>query len=96
MSAKRDAYVEKMKAALDKWNAEITKLEAEAGQSRAEAQQKIEKQIASLKKKRQAVEENLGELGGAGEDAWEDLKIGAENALGSLGDAVRSAQSRFK
>jgi predicted nucleic acid-binding Zn-ribbon protein len=96
MNATRDAYVEKMKATLDKWNAEITKLEAEARQNRTEAQQQIRKQIESLKKKRRTTEENLDKMRHAGEGAWENLKIGVENALGSLGDAVRSATSRFE
>lgn len=96
MSKNRDAYVEKTKAKLDEWNAEIAKLEAKAKHKEADAQMKIEEQIETLKKKRKSTEEDLDKLRQAGESAWEDLKAGVENAATSLGEAIRSAQSRFK
>ena len=96
MSETRDAYVKKTKAKLDEWNAEITKLEAKAKQHEADVQMKIEEQIETLKKKRKSTEEDLDKLRQAGEIAWEDLKTGVENAASSLGDAIRSAQSRFR
>jgi len=57
---------------------------------------KLEEQIEALKKKRKSTEEDLDKVRQAGESAWEDLKTGVENAASSLGDAIRSAQSRFK
>lgn len=96
MSETRDAYVEKTKAKLDEWNAEIAKLEAKARQEKADAQMNLEEQIETMKKKRKSTEEDLDKLRQAGESAWEDLKAGVENAATSLGDAIRSAQSRFK
>ena len=95
MSETRDAFVKKTKAKLDEWNAEITKLEAKARQQEADAQLKIEEQIETLKKKRKSTEEDLDKLQQAGESAWEDLKTGVENAANTLGEAIRSAQSRF-
>jgi len=92
MSDTRDAYVQKMKAELDKWSARIGKLEAEAKQNQAVVQEQIE----ALKKKRQTSEANLEKVRQAGEDAWEDLKVGFESALSSLGDAIRTAHNRFK
>jgi hypothetical protein len=38
----------------------------------------------------------LAELRKAGDDAWEDLKMGIESAKNSLGTALKSAFSRFK
>jgi septal ring factor EnvC (AmiA/AmiB activator) len=96
MSENRDAYVKKMKAKLDEWNAEIAKLEAQARKQEADTQLKLEEQIESLKKKRQSTEDDLDKLRQAGGNAWEDLKTGVENAASSLGDAIRSATSRFK
>jgi phage tail tape-measure protein len=96
MSENRDAYVKKIKAKLDEWNAEIAKLEAQARKQEADTQLKLEEQIESLKKKRQSTEDDLDKLRQAGSNAWEDLKTGVENAASSSGDAIRSAQSRFK
>jgi len=95
MNDTRDAYVEKMKAKLDEWNADIAKLEAKARQKEADAQKRYQERIASLKEKRKAVEEELDKLRRAGSDAWEDLKAGFEMAADSLGEALRSARSRF-
>jgi len=48
-----------------------------------------------LRSKQEAAQEKLRELKNAGEDAWEDLKAGTELACDSLGEAVKSATSRF-
>jgi hypothetical protein len=96
MSETRDAYVKKMKAKLDEWNAEIAKLEAKAKQKEADAQQSYEKQIDELKEKRGQAKDRLDQMRQAGETAWDDLKAGIEQATTALGEAVRSAQSRFQ
>jgi predicted nuclease with TOPRIM domain len=95
MSDTRERYVETMKAKLDEWNAEIDKLEAKSRQKEADARKAYEKQIESIKEKRRATRENLDEMRQAGENAWQDLKAGVEMAATSLGEAIRSAQSRF-
>ena len=96
MNDARDAYVNKMKAKLEEWNADIAKLEAKARQKEADAQQQYQAKIASLKEKRQTVEEHLDKMRQAGTDAWDDLKAGFEMAADSLGEALRSARSRFQ
>ena len=96
MSDTRDAFVKKMKAKLDEWNAEIAQLEAIARQHEADAQLKLEEQIETLKKRRRSAEEDLDKMRQAAESAWKDLKTGIEHAASSLGEAIRSVQSRFK
>lgn len=95
MNDTRNAYVEKMKTKLDEWNADIAKLEATARQKEADTQKRYQERIAALKVRRHAVEEDLDKLRRAGSDAWEDLKDGFEMAADSLGEALRSARSRF-
>jgi predicted nuclease with TOPRIM domain len=95
MSGNREVYVEKMKAKLDEWNAEIDKLEARSRQVEADAKKVYQKQIESIKEKRRETRENFDKMRQAGEGAWQDLKAGVENAAASLGEAIRSAQSRF-
>ncbi len=96
MTEKRDAYVQKLKAKMDEWNAEIDKIEAKADQAEAESKIEYEKQLKDLRAKRKDVEDKMAKLQQAGDGAWEDLKIGIESAWDSLGNAVKSAASRFK
>ncbi len=95
MSQSRDIFVKKMKAKLDEWNAEIDKLEAQSRQKGADVQADYQERIAELKSKRQDARQKLDKLQNAGESAWEDLKSGVELAAGALGDALKSARSRF-
>ena len=96
MTTTRDAYVQKIKAKLDEWNAEIDRLEAQARQKEADAQTRLQEQIDQVKAKRTTTEEKLDDVRQAGGDAWEDLKSGLELATEAVGDALRSARSRFQ
>ena len=96
MTTTRDAYVQKIKAKLDEWNAEIDRLEAQARQKEADAQTRLQEQIDQVKAKRTTAEEKLDDVRQAGGDAWEDLKSGLELATEAVGDALRSARSRFQ
>lgn len=91
----RDAYVAKIKAQIDQWNAEIEKYQAQARQAAADVKIEYEEQIADLKGRRDALEERLAALQQAGDEAWEELKDGAEKALMSLKEALARARSRF-
>jgi uncharacterized coiled-coil DUF342 family protein len=95
MSAK-DEYVRKMHSKLDQLNAEIDVLAAKADQAKAEAHAEYDKQIETLRSKRDHAKKRMDELQQSGEGAWEDLKAGVEMAWDALGEAVRSARSRFK
>lgn len=92
----KEAYQKKLEAQLDEWKIEIDKMKAKADKAEADAQIKYYKQIEDSRKKQEAAREKLVELKEAGEDAWEDLKAGLDNAFNSLGDSIKSATSRFK
>lgn len=96
MAQKRDAYVEMLKEQLDKWNTELDKLEAKADRTRTEGKLEYEKQMADLKERRKDLEDKIDEIQQAGEGAWEDLKAGVEIAWDALGDAIKSATSKFQ
>ncbi|MBA3724817.1 MAG: coiled coil domain-containing protein [Candidatus Levybacteria bacterium] len=90
------AYEKKLQAQLDECNADMIKLKAKADKAEADAQIEYYKEIEELKSKKASVDQKLSELTEASEDAWEDLKAGADKAWDSLSDAVKSADSRFK
>jgi predicted nucleic acid-binding Zn-ribbon protein len=96
MSETRDEYVKMMKSKLDEWNAQISQLETMARQKEAQARLDYQQRVDALKEKRQALESRLEQVRQAGEGAWEDMKTGAELAAGALGEALRSAASRFQ
>ena len=92
----KEAYEKKLRARLDEWSAEIDKLKAKADGAEADAQIAYQKHIDELRAMRDDAAVRLTELEKAGDDAWEDLKAGAENAWDSLASAMKSATSRFR
>jgi predicted nucleic acid-binding Zn-ribbon protein len=96
MSAKRDAYMEKLKARLDKWNADIDKLAAKAAQEKKKAKVEYQKQLDDLLAKRDDVRDKLSAMQQAGEGAWEDLKEGLDNSWEILKMSFDKAKSEFE
>jgi len=96
MSAKRDAYVEKLKTQLDEWNADIDKLAAKAAQEKTEAKIEYQKQLDDLRAKRDDVRDKLSAMQQAGEGAWEDLKEGLENSWEVLKMSFNKAKYEFE
>jgi predicted ATP-binding protein involved in virulence len=94
--SKREAYEQKLEAQLKEWKIDIDKMKAKADKADAQARLEYYKKIEELRTKQEAAQKKLTELKAAGEDAWEDLKAGIDLAWGSLGEAVKSARSRFK
>jgi chromosome segregation ATPase len=92
----KEQYEQKLEAQLDEWNAEINKIKAKAKGAEADGIIEYEKEIKELNSKQEAAKDKLKELKNASEDAWEDLKVGIDDALGSLGKAFKSATSRLK
>ena len=92
----KEAYEQKLQAQLDEWSAEIDKLKAKADSAEADAQLVYYKKIEELRSMQETAANKLIELKDAGDDAWEDLKAGIGSAWDSLGNALKSAASRFK
>lgn len=93
---KKEVYQKKIEALLDEWKAEIDKMKAKADKVDADARLEYYNRIEELRAKHESAKVKLEEFKEAGEDAWEDLKTGVELAWESLGEAVRSARSKFK
>lgn len=94
--SKRDAYVQKLHAKIDEWNADIDKLKSKADQVEADSKIEYQTQIEMLKQKREDIEKKMAEMTRSGEDAWEDLKSGADLAWEAMNEAIKSATSRFR
>lgn len=100
MPMDKDEFLEKMKRQLDdlnyRWNIERNKFEAKAQHITAEARKTFEAEMAELQKLRREMKEKIIDLEVAGENAWDDVKIGAEEAWKALSKAVKKAGSHFK
>jgi len=93
---KKDKFVRKMHSELDQWNNEIDDLVARADKAEEQIQAEFHQQIKELHSKRDEVHQQLYEIEQASEDAWEDMKLGIEMAVGDISEAINTAISRFK
>ena len=94
--SKRDIYVEKLKAQLDIWNAQIDKFEAQAKQASASAKAGYEEQIKLLHQQRDLAKAKFAEIQVASDEAWEDLRQGADTVWTAFRESLEKAMSRFK
>jgi hypothetical protein len=85
-----------MEAQLKQWSTEIDILKAKAEKAKAEAKITYLKQIEELRSKQESVKGKVHELRASGDEAWEDVKKGVDNALADLKKALKRAASRFK
>jgi hypothetical protein len=87
----REAYKQKLQAELEGAEAKIAQLRAAAKSRSADAQLDFNRRVAQLEDKLAAAKARLGELGSATDDAWEQMKAGAESAWQSLTESMRDA-----
>jgi phosphoenolpyruvate synthase/pyruvate phosphate dikinase len=92
----KDTYVEKLKARLDEWNADLDKLHAKAREATADQKLQFEKQMESVRARKDEVKQKLSEIQSAGENAWEQVKEGTDDAWNRLKEAVSKAKSELE
>jgi hypothetical protein len=96
MAGKREVYENKFNAQLTEWSAQIALLNAKAANAKADASIDYQEAIASLQAKRDAAAAKYHELTAASDDAWDDVKNGAERAWNDVKSAYHDAVSKFK
>lgn len=96
MSAKKEAYIQKLKAKIDEWNADLDKLGAQAEQAQGETKIKYQRQMEELREKRRDLEKKIENLKEASESAWEDLKEGVERSWETWKESFSRARTEFK
>ena len=93
--SKRDEYVEKLKVKLDQWNNDLEKLEAKAEHVKDDLKEKYHEEIKVVQEKRGDIKGKLKELISCSENAWEELKVGAEAVGEKLNMAIERVHSKF-
>lgn len=96
MEDKRKAYEEKLEAQLEEWNAQIALLKAKADKAKADARIEYYKNIEALENKQQEAGTRLQAMKAAGDDAWEELKTGAEKTWDEVKAAYHNVVSKLK
>ena len=93
---KPEAYREKMEAQLRELRGKIEILRGKLSKAKADTKIEIREELDILEKKRAAFEQKVKKLRDSGSSAFEELKVGVQNAYDDLKRALDSAFSKFK
>jgi hypothetical protein len=100
MTSKNEEFLDQLKKKYDdlnyRWNIERNKLEARAQHESVDAKKIFEEKREVLRQLRSDMKTKIIELEVASENAWDDVKDGAEDAWKSLATAFDKATSQFK
>jgi predicted nucleic acid-binding Zn-ribbon protein len=92
----REEYVQKMKAQLDQWNAEVAKWEEKSKSAQADMKAEYEKQLETLRSRRDAAMYQMHQVSVASTEAWMDMMKGADAAWKAMGEAFTKARGHFE
>ncbi len=93
---KRQDYIEQLESRIADLNARLEKLQLQAKLAEMEYREDVQAQIERFQARRDELSDTLDKLQKAGEDAWGELRTGAELALESMKDALQKAKTRFE
>ena len=100
MTVQKDDYLEKLKKQVDelnyRWSRERDKFEANLQHLSADARKEYEAKREAYQTYRKELKEKIVDLDVASDNAWEDLKDGAEKSWKALSQAFDKAASHFK
>ncbi len=92
----KEAFQVKIESQLKKWDKKIDGLKNKANKMKDQLRHDLEAQLEILHARRMVAYEKLQGLRRRSEDAWEDMKEGAEKALDEMQKAIDSTVNRFK
>ena len=89
-------YIEQLESRIADLNAKLEKLQLQAKLAEMEYRDDVQSQIDRFEARRDELAGTLEKMQKAGEDAWGELREGAEQAFNSMKDALHKAKSRFE
>jgi chromosome segregation ATPase len=92
----RRELIDNLSAQLEQLDAKIDELESKAEKADAGTQQEHDMQIKNLRNKMTLAQEKMKEMKDSGDEDWNELREGAENAMDEVDSAIKSAISRFQ
>ncbi len=100
MTANKDEYLDQLKKQADelnyRWSRERDKFEADFQHASGDAKKEYEAKREKFRQFRSELKEKIVELDVASDNAWEDLKEGAESSWDAMSRAFEKAASHFK
>jgi len=100
MPSKKDDYLEQLKKQYDelnyRWSRERDKFEADLQHESADVRKEYEAKREEFRKFRKELDEKIVDLDVASDNAWEDLKDGAENAWKQMSKVFDKAAAHFE
>lgn len=100
MPTQKDEFIQQLKKQYDdlnyRWSRESDKFEADLQHAEADARKEFEVKREEYRKFRSHLKEKIVELDVASDNAWEDLKDGAEKSWSALSQAFDKAAAHFK
>jgi len=91
----KDEFQKKLAVRLEELDGEIAQLREKGRDLQDEARITWDRKIAELEVKRDAARVKLTEVGQSGEEAWKDLRKGAQSAWDELDKAIQEASREF-
>ena len=96
----REEFIKNLKqqfdALNDRYRIDRDKFEAKARHLGADARKTFDQELKKLQDLRKEMKEKIVDLDVAGENAWHDVKVGADEAWKALSKAFKKASSHFK
>jgi hypothetical protein len=92
----RNVYIKKLEDDLVYCDTKLAEMKAKAIEAQADMKAEYLAQVDNLEKKREEFAVKYGQLKGAGEHAWDDVKSGAEQAWNDLESSIDKAIAHFK
>ncbi len=92
----KEAYKEKIEAQLKEWDSKVQGLKAKVSETAADARIKAEEEIREVEKQRNIMMEKLEALKGIGENKWESLKAGIDEAWHGMESSLKKISDKFK
>lgn len=92
----KQVYQKEIEAKLDLLDAQIAEMRAKTDLASAELKVRYQEQLRVLTERRETASQKLDELKHSSEAAWENMKVGVENAFGELKTAFDQAMAQFQ
>ncbi|MEX0924161.1 MAG: hypothetical protein WDZ84_15450 [Rhodovibrionaceae bacterium] len=91
----QDVYIKRLQVQMEEWENEIERLRIKADKASADAQIEYRKQLEELRKRQDEMQAQYEKLNRAGNDAWSDVRDGADKAWMEFDAAIKRALTRF-
>ena len=96
MNTKKEIYRQKAQAKFDQMNAQIEELLARFNETKADAKLKIKDQFEDLTEQQGTVEQKIEQIKDSGEEAWQDMSSGLDNAFDELENSFKQATRKLE